>query len=358
MAKQYDEEFGETPCGGGQIVEISPDICAGITNYLLDTSEVIVEEDKKFSNRGLIYTFAFIATLGVMHTLSKSLMEGNDGANPYEILFVRGVVSVVISVVYLLIKGTPMFNIPPEKYSIVGMGAVVGFLSLCGLYASLKILTITDAFALDSLSVLVALFIDYVFFKATLKFSQFVGSICAIAGIVFLSRPEYLFNTTEGEGERVYFAYGLVAGLAGAFFAGAYSGIIRRTCAKTPTTITFLYRQIATVLFSPIATYICYVLEGPSVKLDAYSLIMMVVIGVLGWSSSMFLHCAIEEEKIATRVYPFKYILIVVGIFLDIFYFRTPEKYPSELVKSTYIGLLLIGINFLSTLYHLFCAKA
>ena len=346
---EYNPPTGETPekCEG-----VDVDHCATITNYYRQfrTSEVDIDESTTFSRVNLKYAFGFVATLGIMHFWSKNLMQFHS-INPFEILLARGIISSVISLAYLKANSLSISNVEPAKFNLVILGAVIGFLSLSGLYLSLYTLSITDAFALDCLSVLVTTFIDYVIFQGSLKFSNFVGYICAIFGILFLVRPSYLFEETNDEGEKNNFVYGFIAGLISAFLAGIYSGILRRTFMKVNTLVSITYRQIATTALSPIAIYIYAKFSGKSATYTTGIWISLFFIGILGWLSSFFLYQVLKGEKLVSRVYPFKYILIVFGIFSDLFYFRR------ELITSTYIGLCLIGVNFVFSAYHLFYAN-
>ncbi len=350
--KEYNEKMVETP---DKYEGAEADHCASITNFYkqLHTSDIDLDESTPFKHSNLKYVFGFVGLLGAMHFWSKRLMDF-EHVNPYTILFVRSLVSTIFSAVHLRIQGVSIMHIEPGKAGLVVIGAVVGFLELCGLYNSLFTLSLTDAFALDSLSVLVTTFLDYVMFQGTLKFSHFLGYICAFVGILFLVRPTYLFSDTEDDDEKANFVYGFIFGLAGAFFNGVYSGFIRRTFMKVNVVLSFTYRQVVTMLLSPLAVLIFNKVSTLSRDAHYTSGIMleMCCIGVLGWASGVCLNLALQEEKLISRIYPFKFVLIVFGIIMDLTYFN------SDLVSSTYIGLGLIGANFLLSIYYLFYVSA
>jgi len=336
MSQDQLNSFPKTP---------SPDddkfVDINVNEYILDyvqnarNSELEVDDTKPISNNGLKFILLYVGLLGVMHFWSKNLMQFST-INPYEILCARGVISSIIGFVYLKQHNLSISDIDPTRTRITIIGALIGFLSLCGLYISLFTLSITDAFALDSLSVLVATFIDFVVFKGSLRFSNFVGYGCAFAGIMFLVRPSYLFEENANMEEKGNFVYGFIAGLFSAFLSGVYSGILRRTFVKVNPLISITVRQIATAILSPFAII---AFKGYGVNTFNHSIgiwFSLICIGILGWASSYTLYLALQEEKLVSRVYPFKYLLVIFGIFADLLYFKL------GLIASTYIGFFYI----------------
>jgi len=338
----------------GTVEKFDPDEdpCVTIANYYkeFNTSEIYMDESEPFDKSNLKYVIAFVVLLGLMHFWSKNLMQFHN-INPFEILLIRGVISLVISFISLKINGVSFTDIPRSKVFLVIVGALVGALSFYGLYISLYSLSITDAFALDFLATPVITFIDYIIFRGTLRFSHFLGYVCAFAGIIFLVRPSYLFVDSAGMYEKSNFIYGFIAGLVSALLGGVFYGILRRIFRKVNTIVYFTYRQLAVSLLSPLAMYIFDAIV-PKVAMHTINIwISLVAIAIIGWLSNFFLYQALLREKLMARIYPFKYGLVVFGILADLFYFKL------ELIPSTYLGLALIGVNFLIAWYQLFSAS-
>lgn len=327
------------------------DNCVTIANYYkqFNTSEIYIDESEPFDKSNLKHVVGFVVLLGIMHFWSKNLMQFHN-INPFEILLVRGIISLIISFISLKINGISFTDIPREKVFLVIIGALIGALSFYGLYISLYSLSITDAFALDFLATPVITFIDYIIFKGTLKFTHFLGYICAFAGIIFLVRPSYLFVDSADIYEKSNFICGFISGLVSALLGGIFYGILRRIFRKMNTMVYFTYRQVAVSLLSPLAMYVFDAIV-PKVKVHTISIwISLVAIALIGWLSNFFLYQALVGEKLMARIYPFKYALVVFGILADLFYFKL------ELIPSTYVGLALIGVNFLIGWYNLFYA--
>lgn len=325
--------------------------CVTIANYYkqFDTSDIYIDESEPLNKANLKYIIAFVSLLGIMHFWSKNLMQFHN-INPFEILLARGLVSLVISLISLKINGLSIIDIPRSKVLLVIIGALIGALSLYGLYISLYSLSITDAFALDFLVTPIITFIDYIIFKGTLRFSHFVGYICALAGVIFLVRPSYLFVDSVDIYEKSNFIYGFIAGLVSALLGGMFNGILRRTFRKVNTMVYFTYRQIAVSLLSPLAMHLFDTIV-PKITVHTTSIwLSLFSIAIIGWLSNFYLYQALLGEKLMGRIYPFKYGLVILGILADLFYFKC------ELIPSTYIGLLLIGVNFVIAWYQLFYA--
>eukprot|EP00826_Nyctotherus_ovalis_P051168 TRINITY_DN6380_c0_g1_i13.p1 TRINITY_DN6380_c0_g1~~TRINITY_DN6380_c0_g1_i13.p1 ORF type:complete len:350 (+),score=60.28 TRINITY_DN6380_c0_g1_i13:148-1197(+) len=325
------------------------DHCVTIANYYkqFNTSEIYIDESEPFDKSNLKYVIAFVLLLGIMHFWSKNLMQFHN-INPFEILLIRGVVSLVISFISLKINGISLTDIPRSKILLVIIGALIGALSLYGLYLSLYSLSITDAFALDFLATPVITFIDYIIFKGILRFSHFLGYICAFLGIIFLVRPSYIFEDTADIYAKSNFIYGFIAGLVSALLSGVFNGILRRIFRKVNPMLYFTYRQIAVSLLSPLAMCVFQAVVPKDTVYTTSIWLSLGGIAIIGWLSNFFMNQALIGEKLVARIYPFKFGLVVLGILADLFYFKC------ELIPSTYIGLALIGVNFVIAWYQLF----
>lgn len=82
-----------------------------------------------------------------------------------------------------------------------------------------------------------------------------------------------------------------------------------------------------------------------------FDLISLCAIGVMGWVCNWLLIMALNEEKIISRIYPFKYLLVIAGVVLDMALFKM------SLAFATYVGLVLIGVNFGITFWKLLSNK-
>ena len=315
----------------------------------LETSDIFVEESAPLNTSSYRNILGFLITTFLANVWGKYLME-SCGITPFEIIYATGVVSVILSLIYLKLNDIYLFSVETDKSGMVLAGSLAGFLGLSGFFVSLYLLNIADAFAFDCLSVIAALVVDYIWFKGTLRFYQLLGFICAFLGVIFLVKPSYLFDESVDPLKRRLFSGGIVAGLIGAIFSGIYGGVLRRTCAKVNLMVSFTFLQFAMSLFSPCMVLIHFEIRGKPTTYTFGSLISLIMVGALGWVAQWCLATSLKEEKIVSRVYPFKYLLVIAGIVIDLI--------GLNLTMSSFLGILLLGANFVVAVYYLFYARA
>lgn len=315
----------------------------------LDNSDIVVDNLKPVNQSSYPMLLAFLGSTLVMNVLSKCLMLYSD-ITPFEILYTRGVISVVLSMVYLKVNDIYLFSIETSKSSMVLAGSLAGFLALGGYYMSLYHLNILDAFALDYLSAVAALLVDYSLFRAGLRFFQLIGVLCALAGLVILMKPFYLLGSAE-DPNRVIFGIGIAAGVVGAIFSGVYGGMLRRLYKTVNLLVLLTFMQFALALFSPCFVLINFEVRGRPTTYSFLSLLGLLIVGGLGWVAHWSLAVTLKEEKVVTRVYPFKYLLVIIALFADIIMFRIGIAFTSIL------GIILMGVNFGIGAYYMFIAS-
>ena len=309
------------------------------------SGELVVNESSPISTTGWKCIGAYLAILFVMHLWGKILMSSYR-VTPFEILYARGVVSVIMSLVYLKQIDVYLFSVETNKSSMVLGGALLGFLSLSGFYIALYNLNLSDAFALDSLSGLTAIFVDFMAFKMIIRFSHKLAYLFACIGVVLLARPSFLFDSSNSNIEqRKSQAIGIIAGLLGAIFSGLHGGIIRRTCSKVNPLISFTFQQFAMALFSPCIVLVHFELRQSPTAYTFFDLVSLLAIGVLSWFANYFLYNALHEEKIVSRVYSYKYVLVILGVLVDPFFARIGGEF------SAFIGDVLLGCGFAAYIY-------
>jgi drug/metabolite transporter (DMT)-like permease len=327
--------------------------CAAVYLEEANTSAINVNEARDFKPTSFKWVCAYVGLYALSHCWGKWLMLQPHGVTPFEILYTRGFVSVIASLIYLKSADLYLFDVAPNKSSLVLTAALVGFLGQCGFYLSLYLLSMTEAVALDCLPVLVSSFLDCILFKGRYRFYQFLGYMSAMLGVVFLVRPSYLFqeiNDPEVVLSRRNFAYGMIAGLLGSQLNGLYTGLLQKTGSKVDSMISFTYKQFAMALFAPCLVLIHFEVRAAPTEYTLSYLISLLCIAGLSWACTYSLYKALFEEKLLTRIQPFKYLILPLTLILDAFLFN------SNLLAFSYLGLAFISVNFLIALYYLFYA--
>jgi len=315
----------------------------------LNSSELIVDDQKPTSPSSYQLILGWLLCNFLMDVWGKFIME-HCSITPFEIIYARGVISVILSMIYLKVNDIYLFSVETDKSAIVLGGALCGFIGVSGFYVSLYLLNITSAFALDFMALMFMVFVDYVWFKVGIKFYQMVGILAAIIGTLFIIRPGYLFDESAEPIHRRLFSSGVVAGLVGALFTGFYCGILRRTYVKVNLLVSLTFNQFAMALFSPCMVLVHFEIRGKPTTYTMTSLLSLLCIGCLGWATQWFLANILKEEKIVSRVYPYKYSLVILGVLLDL------SVFSAGLAFSSFLGVLLIGVHFAAAIYYLWFA--
>ncbi len=313
----------------------------------VDSSILVFDDSKPISGQSKKYLLYHLGALALMNFLAKILMQ-SYGITPFEIIYSRGVISVILSMIYLKVNDIYLFSVETSKSAIVLLGALIGFLALSGFYLSLCGLTLAEAFALNSISSLFAIAIDHVWFGATVRFYQLLAMAAAAAGAVFMFRPTDLMSSSA---DHVY-AYCVLAGVLGAMFSGLYGSIMRRVCVRVNLMVNFTFQQFAHALFAPCFVLIFFEVRNYPTTYTFVSLLLLVVVGVLGWFTNYSLCKVLEEEKVVSRVYPFKYLLAVGAVVIDLTCFGLGFGF------STLVGMACMAGNLVVAAFYLFYVPA
>ena len=315
----------------------------------LNTSDLAIDDTQSIHSSSYQPIIIFLASTLVLNILSKFLML-YCGITPFEIVYSRGVISVILSMIYLKVNDIYLFSVETSKSSMVLAGSLAGFIAVGGYYLSLYHLNIVDAFSIDYLTAISALMIDFALFRGNLRFYQLIGLICSLAGLGFIARPGYLMSQTEGP-EKLLFAIGIISGVVGVVFSGIYGGMLRRLFNRVNLLVLLTFMQFAMALFSPCFVLIHFEIRGKPTTYTFVSLFGLLLSGAIGWVAHWSLANSLKEEKVVSRIFPFKYVLIFIAILFDLIWFRM------GLTMTSIMGVLLMGVNFAIGIYYLFFAS-
>lgn len=312
-----------------------------------DLSDIIFDETQAISKSSYRPLFVFLLSTLAMNVIAKYLMVYCD-ITPLEIVYAQGVISVILSMIYLNRNDIYLFSIETSKSGFVLAGSLAGFIGVAGFYLSLYHLNIVDAFAIEYLAAVTALVIDHMFFGGNFRFYQMVGVLCCAAALVFIARPGYLLSDTDGLA-KLPFIIGLIAGIVGFFFNGVYGGVLRRMFNKANLLVLLTFLQFAMALFAPCFVLIHFEVRDRPTTYTIGSLLGLLVVGGLGWIVHWSLAMTLSKEKVVSRVYPFKYLLVFGAVIADLCGFQM------GISLSSIAGVLLLGVNFVIGVYYVLC---
>eukprot|EP00826_Nyctotherus_ovalis_P063945 TRINITY_DN9374_c0_g8_i1.p1 TRINITY_DN9374_c0_g8~~TRINITY_DN9374_c0_g8_i1.p1 ORF type:complete len:339 (-),score=66.27 TRINITY_DN9374_c0_g8_i1:8-1024(-) len=313
----------------------------------LNTSDLDIDFSKPIKQNSYFPLMIFLGSTLTLNIFAKGLMAYCD-ITPLEIVYARGVISVILSMIYLKKNDIYLFTVPTEKSSLVLAGSLAGFIAVGGFYLSLYHLNIVDAFAFDYLSMIATLAVDYFLFKTSLRFFQVIGLVCALVGLLFLMRPTYIFSSDP---LKAPFVTGMVAGIVGAIFSGLYGGMLRHLFSTVHLMVLLTFAQFAMALFAPCFVLIHFEMRDRPTTYTFASLLGLLAVGTLGWIVHWSLALTLKEEKVVGRVYQFKYPLVFVAIIADLIAFHAGISF------SSILGIVLMGVNCGVGFYYMYFAS-
>ncbi|GAB7356896.1 hypothetical protein MBLNU459_g7757t1 [Dothideomycetes sp. NU459] len=148
-------------------------------------------------NLGLLYML-FAQVFGTLMNVTTRLLEveGNKGKglHPFQVLFARMSITVVLACTYMYFKKTPHFpfGMPEVRWLLVARG-VGGFFGVFGMYYSLLYLPLADATVITFLAPGLSCWACSILIKEPFTRIEKIGSLISLVGVVFIARPTSLF---------------------------------------------------------------------------------------------------------------------------------------------------------------------
>ena len=328
--QKMGDQFGILP---GSSQEMHPIVGAMKFERSFDAD---LGETRPLEVNGFFYSIIYCALNGVMHFMNKDIMI-RSSVTPYELLYARGFISAILSLIYMKYKGIYIFDVEHSKTSIVLASAFISLFALFAQYSSLFCLSLTEAFALDCFTLSIVNFFDWTCLQSPFSWKNIFGYICGSIGIIFIFRPSFLLNHNYQIPNIL--AIGIFCGITGALLFGIYFSIVRRIGKIVNTMICFAYSQFSLALFSPTLVLAQFEIRNYPSAYSTGILIYIIIASVIAWGSSIMLFNALQIEKQISRIYPFKFFLLIAFIVLDITYFSSGITY------WTLLGVIFISVN-------------
>ncbi|KAH0357157.1 hypothetical protein KCU81_g798, partial [Aureobasidium melanogenum] len=152
-------------------------------------------------NAGLFYML-LAQVFGVMMNVTTRLLEieGNKGKglHPFQILFARMSITVVLSSLYMYYTKTPHFPLGHRevRWLLVARG-LGGFWGVFGMYYSLIYLPLADATVITFLAPSLTCWVCSILLKEPFTKIDKIGSLVSLVGVVFIARPTSLFFSSS-----------------------------------------------------------------------------------------------------------------------------------------------------------------
>lgn len=144
----------------------------------------------------------FAQIFGTLMNVTTRLLEveGNKGKglHPFQILFARMGITVVLAMGYMWYKKTPYypFGMPEVRWLLVARG-FGGFFGVCGMYYSLLYLPLADATVITFLAPGISCWICSILIKEPFTRIERIATLVSLVGVVLIARPTSFFGHSD-----------------------------------------------------------------------------------------------------------------------------------------------------------------
>ena len=149
-------------------------------------------------NRGvvlMIFAQFFGSAMAAIARLMETQTTDETPMHPFQILFARQSVTVVLSLLYMWWARVPEAPLGPRKIRpILALRGFGGFFGVAGLYFSLIYLPLADAIVMTFIAPMIAAWISSFIMKTPFTRSQQLAGIVSLIGVVLITRPVTLFQ--------------------------------------------------------------------------------------------------------------------------------------------------------------------
>ena len=255
----------------------------------------------------LLATFCF----SIMQSLVKSLTE----IHTFEIFFIRGLITTIFCISYLLYYKIPMLG---SQHKLLLLRAVTGVVSTCIFYFTLKWMPFGAAVSLKYLSPIFAAIFAIFLVNEKMRPIQWFFFTLSLVGIFLL----------KGFDSRIE-VLPLILALVAAVIGGISFTFIRQIGSKDHSMVIVNYYMFVTAVSMGLLSIPFW--TNPS----AQDWLALVVLSITGFIGQILMTKAMQLEAV-NRMAPLKYMELVYALLIGLFWFG--ESY----VFLSFLGIVLI----------------
>ncbi|KAJ0163647.1 putative transport protein [Colletotrichum tanaceti] len=244
-----------------------------------------------------------------LHGFAKIFETGDDPVHPFQVLFVRFLITGAASALYLWYRGVP--NFPwglPELRPLLVLRAVAGVFGAFGFYFSIMYLRLSEATALNFLGPLTAMILTRYLDFGTFEVIDRVGTLVALVGVILVVQPDTLFGSQStdsalmsarqstaaaadvgAKGRMVGFGFGVMGVIGGAIALTA----IRSIGPREHPMFSVMYFACTIVLVTTVAFFL---MDGVHLTTSVVSWLKLVPLGGFGFVMECLLTAGIAND--------------------------------------------------------------
>ncbi|XP_074152012.1 solute carrier family 35 member G1 [Sminthopsis crassicaudata] len=240
---------------------------------------------------GLFYTLLSAFLFSVASLLVKKIQDIHSA----EISAFRCVFQMLFVIPCLIYKKTGFVG-PKGKRIFLFLRGVFGSTAMILLYYAFQLMPIADATVITFTSPVFTSLFAWIYLKEKYSLWDLFFTIFAIAGVVLIARPPFLFgSSTAGMEENYsYHLKGALAAVGGAIFSALTLVILRKVGKSVHYLLNIWYYVVIGLLESIIVLFVVDEWHLPHCGLDR---LFLVLIGLFGLGGQIFLTKAVQVEK-------------------------------------------------------------
>ncbi|XP_044516136.1 solute carrier family 35 member G1 [Gracilinanus agilis] len=253
----------------------------------------VCEAKKKAScpGLGLFYTLLSAFLFSVASLLVKKIQDMHSA----EISAFRCIFQMLFVLPCLIHQKTGFLG-PKGKRIFLFLRGVFGATAMILLYYAFQLMPIADATVITFTSPVFTSLFAWIYLKEKYSLWDVVFTLFAIAGVVLIARPTFLFgSSTEGMEESHSYHYrGVLAALAGAMCVALTLVILRKVGKSVHYLLNIWYYVVIGLLESIVILCVLNEWRLPHCGLDR---LFLILIGLFGLGGQIFLTKAVQIEK-------------------------------------------------------------
>lgn len=167
------------------------------------TNITVTSKAREFwaENRSCMLVVTSSLFSSAMALFTKLLELGDDGMDAFQILFIRMGVTTIWCTSLLCLKGNPDSLIgPKEVRGLLLFRGISGFFGILGIWTAIKFLSLADASVVTFLTPTIVGIYSAIYLRQPYTRKEQLASLVALAGVVFIARPSFLFGSPSRSG--------------------------------------------------------------------------------------------------------------------------------------------------------------
>ncbi|KAK9864028.1 hypothetical protein WJX84_012187 [Apatococcus fuscideae] len=287
----------------------------------------------------LLYAISTVFAAG-MNTCAKLLSK--SGMSIFETLLVRSLLMTAVSGGTIVNKNIPPWGTRGQRSLLVIRG-LLGFLSISGIYWSLKLLPLSDATVLQFIApIFVAILAPLILHENPSRMDIAAIPIC-VSGVLLIAKPSFLF----GQHTDRHISYvGIIVGVGQAFFSAAVKVVLRILGKTESTHVMMLYMGGESLL---LAGLLCAAIPNMfRLPKSGFEMVLLIFTGGFGYGSQATMTLALKRVK-ATAAMALSFIQMVWALILGFLVFSEVPSTTSLLGAALICGCTCL----LSLLSHI-----